>query len=96
MNRQCVFTLSGTICDKQSRLNKYGNEYCQITIALDDGYETLYVHDPYLIERLRDYEAGQNIRASGKIQPRSEREREPVFLNPQEICLVSSADLLTK
>jgi hypothetical protein len=96
MNRQCVFTVSGTICDKQFRLTKFGKEYCQITIALDDGYESLYVHDPYLIERLRDYETGQNIRASGQITPRSGREREPVFLNPQEFCLVSSADLLTQ
>ena len=92
MTRTSSFLVVGTVCDHEIRESKYGKPYCRITIELDEGYESLYIHDPKILQTACELEIGQAIRATGTLQPRLGKEREPLFLNPSAIVVVSNPD----
>ena len=89
MTLNCVWKITGVIKHITHTYDKYSRLYWQLTLEMDDGLITLFVHDESLIPTIDTLQIGDIVEGSGEILPKKGEAHKPQFLNPSGIRILT-------
>ena len=89
MTHKCVWKIVGVIKHITNTYDKYSRPYWQLTLEVDDGLVTLFVHNDSLIPMIDTLQIGDIVEGSGEILPKKGEAHKPHFLNPSEIRILT-------
>jgi hypothetical protein len=89
MTLKCVWKITGVIKLITNTCDKYSRPYWQLTLEVDEGLITLFVHNESLIPTIGTLQIGDIVEGSGEILPKKGEAHKPQFLNPSEIRVLT-------